>query len=260
MRVVCTEYKVEWRLFSLFSADVVHQPTTSDVSMYSKPVNEYPRSVIEQLISVIPFYKQVRQQDNWQFELLLQHSRVLGFEPGESVVEQGAEGSWLYFLLKGQLEVLAGENAQTVNYITPGELFGDLAMLLKKERSATIKADENCREILVFATDFSLFGVLEDTHKVSLATKLTYYRNLNHTLRWKLEVYRSKYPEHPLADQHRSVKLYRGDKDTKEELFALHAQACNLGELLVEWNQAFGRLTLVGNRAPAKQLLAEISR
>lgn len=228
--------------------------------MHSKPVNKYPRPVIEQLISVIPFYKQVRQQDNWQFEQLLQHSRVLAFEPGEVVVERGSEGSWLYFLLKGQLAVLAGDDVQTVNYITPGELFGDLAMLLKKERSATIKADENCKEVLVFATDFSLFGELEDVHRVSLGVKLTYYRNLHHSLRWKLEVYRSKYSEHPLADEHRSVKLYRGDKDTKEELIALHEQACRLGGLLVEWNQAFGRLTLVDNRAPAKKLLAEISR
>ncbi|WP_439134237.1 cyclic nucleotide-binding domain-containing protein [Pseudomaricurvus sp.] len=227
--------------------------------MHSKPVNEYPRSVIEQLISVIPFYKQVRQQDNWQFEQLLQHSRVLAFDPGEMVVEKGSEGSWLYFLLKGQLAVLAGDEAQTVNYITPGELFGDLAMLLSTARSASIRADENSREILVFATDFSLFGDLEDTLRVSLATKLIYYRNLLHSLRWKLEVYRSKYPEHPLADQHRSVKLYRGDKDTRDELLSLHEQACRLGELLVEWNRAFGRLTLVDNQAPAKQLLAEIS-
>ncbi|GAB3092793.1 cyclic nucleotide-binding domain-containing protein [Aestuariicella hydrocarbonica] len=226
--------------------------------MHSKPANEYPRALIEQLISVIPFYKQIHQQDSWQYELLLQYSQVHAYEPGEIVVERGTPGSWLYFLLKGQLVVLANNNSPAVNYITPGEVFGDLAMLLGQSRSATVKADENCREILVFAMDFSVFGALEDVHKVNLATKLNYYRNLMHSLRWKLEVYRSKYADHPLADKHRSIKLYTGAKETKDELRALHQQTCQLGELLVHWNQAFGRLTVSDTLAPNEDLVAAI--
>ncbi len=228
--------------------------------MQSKAVNEYPRSLIEPMIAVIPFYKQVRQQDAWQFELLLQHSRLLSYEPGEAIVTEGDQGTWLYFLLKGQLLVLAGNDPQTVNYITPGEVFGDLAMLLGQVRSATVRADSNCREILVFATDFSIFGCLEDCHRINLSTKLIYYRNLLHSLRWKLEVYRSRYSSHPLADQHRRISLFRGVKDSREELHALYQQACQLAELLVQWNREFGRLSLADAHAPTEALLAGISQ
>lgn len=227
--------------------------------MHSKAVNAYPRNVIERLTGAIPFFKQISQQDPWQYELLLQHSKVISYDAGETVVEQGAEDSWLYFLLKGQLVVLTAGGSQAVNYITPGEVFGDLAMLMQQERTATVMADDNCREILVFATDFSLFGELEDTHRINLSTKLAYYRNLIHSLRWKLEVYRTKYPDHLLADQHRSIRLYTGAKDTLEELRALADQGRNLGQLLIDWNQEFGRLTLVDTSAPSGELLAAIS-
>lgn len=227
--------------------------------MHSKPVNEYPREVIEKLTNVIPFFKQVRQQDPWQYELLLQHSKVVSYDPGEIVVQQGEEDTWLYFLLKGQLEVLAGGHDSAVNTITPGEVFGDLAMLMKQERSATVMADGNCREVLVFAVDFSLFGELEDLHRINLATKLAYYRNLTHSLRWKLEVYRNQHPTHELANNHRSIKLFNGAKDSKDELRALELQGCELGRLLILWNREFGRLAEVNAEIPDGELLAAIS-
>ncbi len=227
--------------------------------MHSKPVNEYPRDVIEKLTNVIPFFKQVRQQDPWQYELLLQHSKVVSFEPNEVVVQQGEEDTWLYFLLKGQLEVLPEGRDAAVNTITPGEVFGDLAMLMKQERSANVVADGNCREVLVFAVDFSLFGELEDLHRINLATKLAYYRNLTHSLRWKLEVYRNQHPTHELANTHRSIKLFNGAKDSKDELRALEQQGCELGGLLILWNREFGRLAKVDAELPNGELLAAIS-
>jgi len=227
--------------------------------MHSKPVNEYPRDVIEKLTNVIPFFKQVNQQDQWQYELLLQHSKVVSFEPGEEVVRQGEADSWLYFLLKGQLVVLAGDFSQTVNHITPGEVFGDLAMLMKRERSATVVADRQSRQTLVFAVDFSIFGELEDMHQINLSTKLAYYRNLTHSLRWKLEVYRNTYPSHELANSHRMIKLFVGKKESKEELLALSGQGYELGRLLILWNKQFGRIAEMDAEIPSGELLAAIS-
>jgi CRP/FNR family transcriptional regulator, cyclic AMP receptor protein len=227
--------------------------------MHSKSANEYPREVIEKLTNVIPFFKQVSQQDQWQYELLLQHSKIVSFDPNEVVVQQGEADSWLYFLLKGQLVVLAGDHSQAVNHITPGEVFGDLSMLMKQKRSATVVADKHSREILVFAVDFSLFGDIEDMHRINLATKLAYYRNLTHSLRWKLEVYRNTYPHHELANSHRTIKLFMGKKETKEELLALSEQGCELGRLLILWNREFGRIAEVEAEIPSGELLAAIS-
>ncbi len=210
--------------------------------MEIKPLNRFPRDTVERWLLTIPFYKVVKQQDNWQFELLLEHAHIAHYAPGELVLQRGQRDQWLYFLLRGQLDVYPDENAdgEPINQITPGEVFGDLAMLIGRERTATLKAAERCREVVVLASDFSGFSDLESTRPITLATKLAYYRNTVHSLRWKLEVYRSQHPEHSFANRHRQVKLYTGPKETREELSALHAQAQSLARLLLEWNGEFG--------------------
>lgn len=216
--------------------------------MEIRQISELPRQTLEQLLASIPFYKTVKLQDFWQFEVLLKHSRIVSYTPGEAVLRSGERDSWLYFLLKGQLLVYVNndvENAEAVNYITPGEVFGDLAMLIGEQRTATLIADPNCRRVMVFATDFTVFGELDDFSTITLATKLAYYRNTVHSLRWKLEVYRSKYPDTPLADNHHRVTMFTGVKDSCDELLSLHDQGVALAQLLIKWNEEFGALSLV---------------
>lgn len=225
--------------------------------MEIKQVRQFHSDSIEQLLAAIPFYKTVRRQDPWQFDVLLQHSRIVEFTPGEVVLQRGDGDSWLYFLLKGQLAVYASDECDldVVNYITPGEVFGDLSMLVEQQRTATVIADPNCKQVMVFSTDFKVFGALEDTAVISLQTKLAYYANTVHNLRWKLEVYRMKYPHCEQASRHRQVRLYSGTKGTMDELHALYQQARALARLLLGWNQEFGALTLGAPNLPSSELL-----
>ncbi len=215
--------------------------------MEVQAVYKYPQESVDTLLSSVPFYKAIKQVDQYQYDLLLRHSKILEFSPGEVILEKGLKEEWLYFLLKGQLEVHAGssdDQATVVNYITPGEVFGDLAVLFDQVRTATVVADSNSKKILVFGTNFQVFGKLEEVHTVSLNTKLTYYRNMVHNLRWKLEVYRAAYSDQPFASAHRKIKLYTGPKDTMEELKSLDGQARELAKLLVAWNTAIDRLSI----------------
>ncbi len=215
--------------------------------MEVQAVYKYPQESVDTLLSSVPFYKSIKQADQYQYDLLLRHSKILEFSPGEVILEKGLKEEWLYFLLKGQLEVHAGsseDQATVVNYITPGEVFGDLAVLFDHVRTATVVADSNSKKILVFGTNFQVFGKLEETHTVSLNTKLTYYRNMVHNLRWKLEVYRAAYSDQPFASAHRKIKLYTGPKDTMEELKSMDGQARELAKLLVAWNTAIDRLSI----------------
>lgn len=212
--------------------------------MLIKEISQYPRLTVEQLLTTIPFYRAVLQADPWQFDVLLAHSRFAFFAPGEVVLNQGDTDRWVFFLLKGQLDVLVDASAgdKVVNHITPGEVFGDLAMVQNGARTATVRASPGSREVMVFGTDFAVFGELEQLHPVGLGTKLAYYRNMVHNLRWKLEVYRGQYPHHELASLHRQVRLYTGSKESLAELQALHRQAVELGQLLIAWNAEFGRV------------------
>lgn len=212
--------------------------------MEIKQIQKFQRETVDQLLSSIPFFKAVRQHDAAQFEVLLAHSHIITYRPGEVVVHRGDGDQSLYFLLKGRLAVYPSEGLQgePVNVITPGEVFGDLARLTRRPRSATIVADHNSREIMVFALDFGVFGELESNYPISLHTKLLYYRNTVHNLRWKLEVYRSMHPDSYLANEHRAIKLYLGPKDCLQELQSLHDQACKLAALLLNWNDRFGQI------------------
>lgn len=213
--------------------------------METKPLHKVPRDTREHLLSGIPFFKAVRQQDLKQFELLLHASRVVSYLPGEIVLQKGDSGNWLYFLLKGKLAVYVDQplEGDLVNYVTPGEVFGDLAQLMGQARTATVIADSSAKESLVLALDFNVFGPLNAVSPISRQTKLAYYRNTAHNLRWKLEVYRSQHLQHELANKHRQIKLYLGPKDTSEELISLHGQSQALALLLLEWNKEFGGLS-----------------
>ena len=207
-----------------------------------KSIHKIPREALEHLLAGIPFFKTLKQIDANQFELLLQASRLAFYAPGEVVLKKGEKDSWLYFLLKGRLAVYVDHpsDGDLVNYITPGEVFGDLAQLVGSPRTANVVADNNIRESMVLALDSTIFGPLTSTKPVTLQTKLAYYRNMAHNLRWKLEVYRSQHLQHELANKHRQIKLYHGVKDTSEELLSLYEQSQALARLLLEWNQEFG--------------------
>lgn len=213
--------------------------------METKPLHKVPRETLEHLLSGIPFFKVVRQQDLKQFELLLQASRVVSYLPGEIVLQKGDSSNWLYFLLKGKLAVYVDQALQgdLVNYVTPGEVFGDLAQLMRQARTATVIADSSAKESMVLALDFNVFGPLNSVTPISRQTKLAYYRNTAHNLRWKLEVYRSQHLQHELANKHRQIKLYLGPKDVNEELVSLYEQSQALALLLLEWNKEFGVLS-----------------
>ncbi len=221
--------------------------------MNTRDIMTLPAETIDKILRAIPFYKSVKKQDESQYRELLRYSRIFQFSSGEQVLTRGQMDSWSYFLVKGQLVVsLPDQHGRQlhVNYVTPGEVFGDLAVLLKIPRTADVRVDESCREAIVFGTDFSMFGQVLNFSIISMETKLTYYRHTVQTLRWKLEMYRSKYRSHELADKHRAIKVYNGPKDTPEEVQALYQQSVDFAKLLVEWNKAFGNLSVVEGRIP----------
>ena len=218
------------------------------------PVMNLSRDKVDALLSSVPFYRELMNSgEPWQYDILLQHSRIVNFEPGEIVMNKGDVDTWMYFVLKGNLLVYPSGNPQDAQdlpiMVTPGEVFGDLAMLTDGKRMATVVADKSSREIKVFGTDFSIFGRAEDlsvlssdTSKLSLKTKLIFYRNMVHGIRWKLESYKMQHPSHELVAELRKIPIYTGPKDGMDELLALDAQARDLVGLLGQWNREFGAL------------------
>lgn len=206
------------------------------------PLHGCSQQTIDSLVGSVALYKQAYQLDPIQFDLLLRHSQLIEARLGEVVIEVGQIDTWLYFLLRGQLVVYAGDPAiRRVNLITPGEIFGDMAILLDLPRSATVIADVKTKASVVVRTDFSIFGEPHDLGGIKLPLKLLFYRTMVHNLRWKLEVYRAQFPSRSFAADHRKIRLYSGPRDTLEELVSLDSQARQLAALLAAWNLALTR-------------------
>lgn len=205
-------------------------------------IRQLPAAELSALLGRIPFFKELRQRDDHQLQLLLTYSCLVELVPGETIMRRGQKGTWLYFLIKGELEVFRDEPipGSALNIITPGELFGDLALLFDRERKATVAANGE-RGALLFACDFKAFGDLAQFNQVNLTTKLLFFRTLLHSVRWRLEVNRIEQPRHPLVAELLKVPIYLGPKECIEELLALHAQAQTLATLLERWNQDVGK-------------------
>ncbi len=228
--------------------------------MEVKPTDFYPQNMLDSLLASVAFYRQVKEADPIQYAMLMRCSRLVEYRVGEVVIEAGHTDAWLFFLLKGQLAVYAGSHRldlRSVNRISSGEVFGDIGVLMKHKRAATVIVDSSCKRALVFCTDFSVFGELENFTRITLSTKLIFYRNMVHSLRWKLEVYRSKFPKHENSLRHHKIKLYSGGKGSLDELRGLHEQAQQLAKQLLDWNLEFTR-----HQDPDSQVLTatELSR
>ncbi len=61
------------------------------------------------------------------------------YAPGEAIAEEGEAGRTFVVIESGQVTVTVG--GQTVGRLGPGDAFGEMALIDKSARSATVKAD-----------------------------------------------------------------------------------------------------------------------
>ena len=93
---------------------------------------------------------------------------------GHELVRQGDIGREMFVLVNG--EATAKRNGRKVATLGPGAAFGELSLLDRGPRTATVTADTDCTLLVMAAREFS--GVLEDipgiAHKLlaSLASRI----------------------------------------------------------------------------------------
>jgi len=98
----------------------------------------------------------------------LLHER--SFLKDEVIFDQGEEGQALYIIESGKVLICRqGQSADgRIAELSPGRLFGELALLDNSPRAAQARAAENCTLAVLFRADF--LGLLE-THAV-IASKI----------------------------------------------------------------------------------------
>jgi CRP-like cAMP-binding protein len=210
--------------------------------MKTLSLKEIPALSLDDLLGGISFFRELRQVDSRQTEFLATYARVLSADPGEIVIHHGDNDPSFYFLLRGQLLVYPDDDSikgEPLSVITPGHVFGALAMICRADRTATLVADPNGGEVKLVAIDGSAFGELNDYTRVRRHTKILFYRMVVANTRWKLEVYRMQQPNHVISRDMRKLELFRGIQGSEDELQSLARQAQQMTVLLMRWNNLF---------------------
>jgi CRP-like cAMP-binding protein len=94
-------------------------------------------------LRAIPFFEDLTPED---LDRVARIGRRHRFEPGEAIVSKGTAGQAMFVLLSGRATVEAGGKSHELG---PGDFVGEMALLGRRPRSATVAAAEPT-ECLVF--------------------------------------------------------------------------------------------------------------
>lgn len=109
-------------------------------------------SFLEDNAKILRFIKKIPTFDPFgdnELRRLLKRSKLHKYAPGETIIKEGGTGSWIYFLVYGEVSV--AQQGRTVTMTSrQGELIGEMGAIDGARRSATVVAQ---KETVCLATD-----------------------------------------------------------------------------------------------------------
>lgn len=67
---------------------------------------------------------------------------LVSFPAGATIFEEGQEGDYMYVVIQG--EVVVSLHDKVLARVRPGEMVGEMALINRDYRSATVTADSDC--------------------------------------------------------------------------------------------------------------------
>ena len=104
-----------------------------------------------------PFFEMLSEVE---LELLGELSRPRRFAVGDVVFREGDAGDALYVLASGEVEVVArgaGGDDRVLAMLSPPAAFGEMSLVDREVRSATVRARTDCVALQLTAEDFTAF-------------------------------------------------------------------------------------------------------
>ena len=91
-----------------------------------------------------------------EFQEFVTRLAVESFDEGQVVVEEGSPGNSMYVLSSGTLEVHTGQGDKRIKLadLTPGDFFGEAALLSGRPRTATIRAATHAECLVLSREDY----------------------------------------------------------------------------------------------------------
>lgn len=77
-------------------------------------------------------------------EAIALHLKPIVLTPGDYIFRAGDMGHEMYFIIRGQLRVVAKDQKRILSTMSDGDFFGEIALFLHKPRTASIIAESYC--------------------------------------------------------------------------------------------------------------------
>ncbi|MDO8605324.1 MAG: cyclic nucleotide-gated ion channel [Phaeospirillum sp.] len=103
------------------------------------------------LVAKVPFFARLQANQIAEIAGLLKLSRAI---KGEVLMREGDTGECMYFIVSGQVEV-KGKAGTFI--LKNGDFFGEIALIERCPRTATVKAASRCQLLILDARDFHKF-------------------------------------------------------------------------------------------------------
>jgi len=109
----------------------------------------------------MPFFADLGDEDLANVVRIGSHRH---FDAGQPLVEEGDVGDGMYIVLEGKAQVDVGGRYHNLE---PGAFVGEMALIRRRRRSATVRAIEPVTALMISADDFHAF--LLDHPSVAIA-------------------------------------------------------------------------------------------
>jgi signal transduction histidine kinase len=170
---------------------------------------------------------------------------------GSPIMEEGAYGDTMYVILDGEAEVTkrSGQQDVLLGIRNPGEIVGEMALLEKAPRSATVRATEDSLLLSISQTAFETLLACSNDAAVNILRTMTA---------------RLRSQEGLVAQQQKLVALGTLSAGLAHELnnpaAAIRRAAVQLGEALHDWETATAEIGRVGLPEECMQAVETLQR
>lgn len=102
-----------------------------------KRTQQLPPGRLLLLMNKIPFFSRVTTVERDQ---IVRSAQIFVADPGESVIEKGAQDTCFYVLLSGQVSVELEPGGRSLARLNPGDIFGEISFALNTPRTSYVTA------------------------------------------------------------------------------------------------------------------------
>jgi CRP-like cAMP-binding protein len=102
-----------------------------------------------ELIKKVPLFSKLSKKG---LEEVAHIADELDLPKGKQMAEEGDRGREFFVLLEGEADVTKGE--QSINTMRAGDFFGEIALVTKMPRTATVTATTDVRVLVITERDF----------------------------------------------------------------------------------------------------------